>query len=76
MTVRAKFLCTSNEAGPDTHTIIMRAVTSSDCEENDRFFRYTPSGELRIAVVAPTTAAKFVVGQAYYLDFTPADESA
>lgn len=38
--------------------------------EDQRYARYTPSGELRIAVTNP--AVVFEPGQSYYLDITPA----
>jgi hypothetical protein len=50
----------------------MQAVTS-ESEENEKFFKYTPYGILDLGVLLPETAEKFEVGKSYYLDFTPVD---
>lgn len=42
--------------------------------EDQRYARYTPSGELRITVDNPSVV--FVPGKQYYLDFTPVDVEA
>lgn len=39
--------------------------------EDERYARYTPSGELRITVDNPNVV--FIPGAQYYLDFTPVD---
>lgn len=41
--------------------------------ENARFYRYTPSGEIKLDILNPAAAAVFEVGKSYYVDFTPAD---
>jgi len=40
--------------------------------EDQRYAKYTPSGELRITVDNPAVA--FIPGRDYYLDFTPVEE--
>lgn len=42
--------------------------------EDQRYARYTPSGELRIQVDNP--AVSFEPGKQYYLDFTPVEPDA
>lgn len=75
MTVRAKFKCSSVERfgngsdGPANYRFV--AVTDQSTPENQRYARYTPSGELRIYVDNP--AVSFEAGKDYYLDFTPAE---
>lgn len=73
MAVRAKFKCVANEAS-DTEgcrNIRLDAVMSGS-PENEQFFRFTPSGQLTLAVVNPAAAEQLLVGQEYYLDLTPA----
>lgn len=75
MAVRAKFKCSSVERFGNTEAANYRfsAVTDQSTPENQRYARYTPSGELRIYVDNP--AVVFEPGKDYYLDFTPADAS-
>lgn len=74
-TTRAKFRCQSVEtfgASPEEgqRTYRFWAVYDDSVPEDQRYARYTPSGELRITVTNP--AVSFVPGQSYYLDITPA----
>lgn len=41
--------------------------------ENKAFYDATPGGEIELTGLAERAAAHFVPGQAYYIDFTPAD---
>lgn len=43
------------------------------CDENKAFYEATPSGEIELMTVSEGAAAAFVPGQAYFIDFTPAD---
>lgn len=72
-TVRAKFRCNSVvDFGPTTAKAVnFTAVMDNDTPENERYAKYTPSGQLNIHVDNP--AVVFEPGKAYYLDFTPAD---
>lgn len=72
-TTRAKFHCTSVEtfdASPEEgqRTYRFGAVYDDSVPEDQRYARFTPSGELRIAVTNPSVS--FEVGQSYYLDIT------
>ena len=75
--VRAKFRLTEVTRMDGSQSVKMQfnAVTSDyeSIEEDKRYHRYTPSGQLTIWVDNPPAVEKFVLGQAYYLDFTPAD---
>lgn len=78
MTVRAKFRCNSVEsfspAGVDgTRTFRFQAAYDPNTPEDQRYAKYTPSGSLTIQVDNP--AVVFEPGKAYYLDFTPAEDS-
>lgn len=68
--VRAKFHCDNVEPSGDGFTAQFSAVTSGS-EENDKFFSYTPSGQLNIGTVR---GDHFEQGKDYYLDFTLAEE--
>ena len=50
--------------------IDLQAVTNGS-EENDSFFKYTPSGQLSLGIVNQETADQFVIGEEYYIDITP-----
>jgi hypothetical protein len=87
--VRAKFRCLevtkrysyTDRDGTDffTFSVKLAPVLASkkhphhDTPENKAFFAATPSGELEMQGLSEETAARFVPGQAYYLDFTEAD---
>jgi hypothetical protein len=69
---RARVICVSDETpeGFSVRTVVFRADT--DSPEGEKFTRYTPSLDLRMAVDNPGVV--FEPGKAYYLDFTPAAE--
>lgn len=78
MNVRAKFRCdrfvqhSSYQKGQQgQREYIFTAQCADEVEENKRFHKYTPNGSLSITVDNP--AVSFEPGQAYYLDFSPAD---
>lgn len=76
MTTRAKMLCdhraeVDQGAGETGFTIHLRPVTEAD-PDNESFYRYTPGGEVSLALVNPQAAAAFKVGSYYYVDFTEA----
>jgi hypothetical protein len=81
MAVRAKFKVTSVEytesyyekGGPPLATISMTPVYSNDPEsENHKFWKASPSGQLKLGTINPEAAKQFELGKEYYLDFTPA----
>lgn len=69
--VRAKMRCSMVQHTEVGHTVRVEPVTSGS-EENDQFYRYTPSGHVELSVVSQETADLFRVGEEYYVDFTPA----
>lgn len=76
MTVRAKFRCTSIERfgtseaeGPVNYRFA--PVYDQSIPEDQRYAKFTPSGELRLYVDNP--AVSFEAGKAYYLDIAPAE---
>lgn len=69
MSVRAKFRCetiTQNVAGAEVYLV----PVASGSKENEDFFRYTPSGSLKMATVNQEAAKQFIPGKDYYIDFT------
>jgi hypothetical protein len=77
MTVRAKFQCNSVEqfsaTGPGTRTYRFTPQYDPSVPEDQRYAKYTPSGELRITVDNPNVV--FELGRQYYLDFTPVEDT-
>jgi hypothetical protein len=72
MGVRAKFKVTSiTELTGGAKEIKLYPVTSGS-EENKEFFKYTPSGEIRLGVLNEEAAKQFVIDREYFVNFTPA----
>lgn len=70
MITRAKFTCdriTTYKHG--LREVVMSPVMGAGCEENKKFWEYTPSGEIKINITGKC-ASNFVVGADYYIDFT------
>lgn len=55
----------------DSFEVTLRPVTGNSAE-NDTFWKYTPSGELKMTITNKSARDFFVVGQEYYLEFTRA----
>ena len=72
MTVRCKFKCYSIENTESGASLTLRAV-SSGSEENKAFFKWTPSGELKVATVNAEAASQFAPGKEYFIDITAAE---
>jgi hypothetical protein len=73
--VRAKFMCQEihrNHYGQGT-TIILRPQYDQSIEEDRRFAKATPSGEVVMHVDNPPAQAFFELGKTYYLDFSKID---
>lgn len=71
---RAKFVCIEKILIDDlekTGFVRLQAVTYGS-EENQQFFKFTPSGDIRMNVLNPDAMANFEQGKEYYVDFTPA----
>ena len=43
-------------------------------DENNTYATWTPTASLEITITNPALRGKFTPGQAYYVDFTPADK--
>lgn len=78
-TVRAKFRVSSIEDFGYNRQIKLGAVYEGplgDNEENKRFTKATPSGELRMTVDNPYAYEQFQIGDEWYMDFTKVDKTA
>jgi len=71
MTTRCKVRCVEFTQGEDANSVRFEVVTSGS-PENDSFFRWTPSGELRFSVLRKDQV--YDVGKEYYIDVTPANQ--
>lgn len=77
-TVRAKFRVaevtfrTDPAGAPGPRQYKLTAVYDTSTEENRRFTKATPWGELVMTVDNPDV--QFVPGQYFYADFTPAEQ--
>jgi len=69
--VRAKFLCKTITRSVDGAEITLEPVYG-DTEENKKFFKYTPYGEIKVGTVNKAAADQFSPGKEYFVDFTPA----
>lgn len=71
--VRAKFFVSEVSYYPDQAKVVLRPVTANPPgSENEAFFRWTPAGEITI-YSRTEIADRFQPGQAFYIDFTPAE---
>ena len=78
--VRAKFVVQAitvrkhwqPEKGEYISEIELSAVTGGS-DENKAFFAATPSGSIKLGVLNEAAVKQFTPGQAFYVDFTPAE---
>lgn len=70
--VRGKFKVVSHikDAYPGIGVRLF-AVCDDGTPENERFHRYTPTGEITMRVDNPEAEAQFPIGREMYVDFTP-----
>lgn len=74
--VRAKFklnAITKHDGNQTAQTFVFGAVSADNVEENKRFHKYTPSGQLTMYVDNPPAQEFFGLGKSYYLDFSNAE---
>lgn len=73
MNVRAKFKCHGENRSMYSSSVEYQfsAVSADEVEENRKYHRYTPQGQLSIHVDNPQV--KFELGKSYYIDFTEAN---
>lgn len=76
-TVRAKFrvysITKTKQGDDEMSTIELSPVYSDDPEsENRKFWRWTPSGSIKLGCVNPAAVEAFEIGAEYYVDFSKA----
>lgn len=60
-------------------TVTFTAVSKSagypadGSDEDNTYARYTPSGEIRLAIQNPALIGKFAIDDRFYVDFSPAE---
>ena len=75
MAVRGKFKLvesTQVDYNAGVRKLKFQAVCNDGTEENAKFRKYTPSGEVSMTVDKPPASEQFEIGKQYYVDFTPA----
>lgn len=70
VTVRTKFQV-SRVSSVVNGAEVELAVVSGNSEDNKEFFKYTPSGSIKLGLVKPEHAERFKPGAEFYVDFTP-----
>jgi len=87
MAVRAKMRCTGvntsgaicastdkeNPFGKMITVTLQPVYGGADDKANAEWSKWTPSGELKLAITNPAAYEQFEVGKAYYVDLTPAE---
>lgn len=80
--VRAKFVVESYETrktntrdpkSEELRTVTLTAVADGS-EENKKFFRWTPNGQIRMGILNPEAWKHLELGKSYYVDFTEAPD--
>ena len=76
--VRCKMMCEKIEHRPTSNPedvyvqVSLRAVYNDGDKENANWAKYTPSGQIGLAITNPSAIDAFEIGKFYYVDFTPA----
>ena len=70
--MRCKFCCSSKVPLGDNGFLLAFYTVYAGSEENDKYFKATPSGHVYVQTVNAQAAANFEVGKNYYVDFNPA----
>jgi hypothetical protein len=71
MSARAKFKCTAKGPGEQGNVSLEAVMNGS--EENQSFYKYTPSGVINMGILNPPAFSQFEVGKEYYVDFSEAE---
>jgi hypothetical protein len=71
MAVRAKVRCNA-KTEREVHFTTVYEPDETKNDENARFTKATPWGDIRMGIDNPSALAQFEVNKEYYVDFTPA----
>ena len=74
--VRAKMKCESIELHSDGSGSVSLSPVISGSEENERFYKQTPSGGLKLSTINAAAIKQFELGKEFYVDITPAGQVA
>lgn len=77
MAVRAKFVVqqiVTHKAwnGPGLMGTVHLMPVTSGSDENKEFYAATPGGKIDLGTINQEALAQFVIGDEFYVDFTPA----
>lgn len=77
MTVRAKFKVQSithrkHWQGDGLVGEVTLSPVTNGSDENKAFYAATPGGEIKLSTINEDALKQFVIGQEFYVDFTPA----
>ena len=72
MKLRAKFKVRSVTSFEHGNEVCLVPVTNGS-PENEAFFKWTPSGEIKMGLVNEDQAKMFTPSAELYIDFTPAN---
>jgi hypothetical protein len=75
MAVRGKFKLvesTQVDWNKDARKLKFQAACNDGTEENAKFHKATPTGEIAMTVDNPSAVEQFEIGKHYYVDFTAA----
>lgn len=72
MSVVAKFKVTEKSITEQGDKIKMQPVVGGS-PENDKFFKWTPYGDIIMGTINPEAAVQFEVGKEYYITFERAN---
>lgn len=76
MSVRAKFRVygvTQRETGENAQFDVELVAVSSGSEENKQFWKWTPTGNIKLTTINAEAAKQLEPGKEFYVDFTPAE---
>ncbi len=74
--VRGKFCVQSIKRFSYSQTaaeVTLSAVYDDGTEENRRYAKATPSGDIRMVIDNPPALEAFALGKTFYVDFTPVE---
>jgi len=71
MSVRCKFKVDSVTKTATNGATVAMSPVSTGSDENKKFFKWTPSGELKFQTINDEAADQLVPGAEYYIDITP-----
>jgi len=74
MSVRAKFKVSKLSTYESGATEIELQAVVGGSEENNKFFKYTPSGNIKLNTVNPNVADIMIPGTEFYVDFVKAEK--